>query len=424
MIDISKITYKVYLLRETGEQLDITNISEDVGWEENEGELAQRVSLTLANILHNGKRISSIAKPNCYLIVTAEAGSTAGEVARGKITEWGPTRSGSSDAVELSGYDELFDLEGSQDNRYISAGVSTKTAITSIFDDWGIPVEKYEGPTNSNAKTTFKNEYLSDIILELLETAQKHGAKECIVRANKGKVSVIPKASNTTVYCFEEEQNVEMTKYKVSTSDMLTVVKVVATEDDDGRQAVEAVINGKTEYGKRQKIYVRDKDDTLATATAAAKDILAEEGNPTETMSLKAPDIPFIRKGDKIKLTSRFYTGYAIVTSIQHNASSRSMTLGIEKYDPAAAAQESTQDQTSAKKDYKIGDIVTFNGGYHYYTSQDSEPRGGLRTSGPAWIQNIAPNAKHKYALIGGIYKSGVGGSSNVYGWVDENTVS
>ena len=50
--------------------------------------------------------------------------------------------------------------------------------------------------------------------------------------------------------------------------------------------------------------------------------------------------------------------------------------------------------------------------------------RGGLRTGGPAWIQNINPKGKHKYALIGGAYKSGVGGSSNVYGWVDENTVS
>lgn len=420
MVDISKITYKVYLLRETGEQLDITNVSEDVGWEENEGELAQRVSITIANILHNGKRISSIAKPNCYIIVTAEAGSTAGEVARGKITEWSPTRSGSNDAVALTGYDELFDLEGSQDNRYISAGVSTKTAITSIFDDWGIPVERYEGPTNSNAKTTFKNEYLSDIILELLETAQKHGEKDCIIRANKGKVSVIPKASNTTVYCFEEEQNVEMTKYKISTSDMVTVVKVVATEDDDGRQAVEAVINGKTEYGKRQKIYVRDKDDTLATATAAAKNILTEEGNPTEAMSLKAPDIPFIRKGDRIKLASRVYTGYAMVTSIQHNANSRSMTLGVKKYDPTAA-HESTQNQTSAKKDYKVGDIVTFNGGYHYYTSHDSIPRGGLRMCGKAKITVTANGAKHPWHLIGGAY-SNVGGNSNVYGWVDDGT--
>jgi hypothetical protein len=426
MVDVSKIAYKIYLLRETGEQLNITDASTNVGWEENEGELAQRVSLTLANIMHKGQRLSSIAKPNCYIIVKAEIGGTEDEVARGKIVEWTPSRSGSTDDVALMGYDELYDLQASQDNRYVSAGVSTKTVMTGIFNDWGIPVDKYEGPENANAKTTFKNEYLSDILLELLETAHKHGARDCIIRAKNGKVSVLPKGGNTTIYCFEEEQNLELTKYKISTGEMVTVVKVVATEDEDKRQAVEAIINGKTEYGKRQKIYVRDDDDTMATATAAAKEILDEEGNPKETITAKAPDIPAIRKGDKIKITTRFYSGYALVLSVSHNASSRSMSMELAKFDPAAASKDTSQkaEAAPAKKEFKTGDIVNFSGGYHYYTSMDSDPRGGLRTGGKAWIQNVNKNGKHKYALIGGAYKSGVGGNSNVYGWVDEGTVS
>ena len=69
MVDVAKIAYKVFLLRENGEQLDITDIASGLNWEENEGELAQRVSLTLANITHKGQRISSLAKPNCYIIV-------------------------------------------------------------------------------------------------------------------------------------------------------------------------------------------------------------------------------------------------------------------------------------------------------------------------------------------------------------------
>ncbi|MCD8308884.1 MAG: hypothetical protein LUD19_03435 [Clostridia bacterium] len=426
LIDISKINYKVYLLRETGEQLDITDIASDLSWEENEGELSQRVSLTLANITYQGQKMSSVAKPNCYIIVQAEIAGSAEEVARGKITEWTPSMSGSTDDVELTGYDELYDLQASQDNRYISDGVSTDTAIKAIFDDWGIPVEKYDGPTTANAKTTFKNEYLSDIILELLDTAHKHGAAECIIRASKGKVSIIPKASNETIYCFEDANNLEMNKYKMSTSDMVTVVKVVATEDDDGRQAVEALVEGKTEYGKRQKIYVRDGDDDLATATAAAQEILDEEGEPTVTMSIKAPDVPTLRKGDKIKLTSAIYSGYAVIVSVQHNASSRTMTADIEKYgetESSSATSSSTASSSTTTKEYAVGDVVTFNGGYHYYTSTDTSPRGGVRTSGKATITVMAAGAAHPYHLIGGAY-SNVGGSSNVYGWVDAGTFS
>lgn len=419
-VDISKIEYKTYILRETGEVLDVTGITTGASWEENEGELAMRLSFELANVTHNGTRMSSIAKPNCYMIVKAEIGGSTEEVARAKITEWSPSRSGSTDSLSLSGYDELYDLQASQDNRYVSAGVSTKTVLTAIFDDWGIPVETYEGPDVAHAKTTFKNECLSDIILELLETAHKHGAADCMVRAANGKVSVIPVASNETIYWFEEANNLELTNLKISTSDMVTVVKVVATEDEDGRQAVEALVEGKTEYGKRQKIYVRDDDDTLATATAAAQEILNEEGEPEQTMTVKAPDIPTIRKGDKVKISSRAYTGYMIVLSVQHDASSKSMSMGLKKYE-AQTASTTAATTTAQTKSYAVGDVVEFNGGYHYYTSEDTNPRGGMRTAGKAKITVTASGAKHPWHLIGGAY-SNVGGSSNVYGWVDDGT--
>ena len=339
MIDISKLTYKVFLLRETGEQLDVSSIAENVMWEENEGELAMRVSLSLANVLHNGQRMSSIAKPNCYLIITAENQSGVEEVARAKITEWEPTRSGSGDSISLSGYDELFELQSSQDNRYLADGTSTRTAILSVFEDWGVPVGEYKGPSDPTAKLTYKNEYLSDIILDLLNTAVEHGASKCVIRASKGKVSILPRASNETVYRFEEGGNLETTQYKISTGDMVTVVKVVAPEDDEERQKVEAIVEGKTEYGKRQRIYVRDKEDDLATATAAAQQILAEDGEPEESFSVKAPDVPYIRKGDMIMVETRVYTGYAIVLSIQHDASGRSMSMDLLPYDPVPVGE-------------------------------------------------------------------------------------
>ena len=420
MVDVSKITYKVYLLRENGEQINITNIASDVNWEENEGELAQRVSIRFANIVHNGSRISSLAKLNCYIIVKAEIAGKSEEVARGKIVEWSPERSGNTDDLPLMGYDVLYDLQSSQDNRYVSAGVSTETALKSIFSDWGIPIAKYDGPKVAQAKTVFKNEYLSDIVLELLDAAHKHGAAECIVRSIGNKVAVLQKASNTTIYCFEESENLEMTNYSISTADMVTVVKVVASEDTKGRQAVEAIIKGKTEYGKRQRIYVRDKDDTLATATAAAKKILAEEGQPKTTMSVKAPDIPMIRKGDKVKITSRLFSGYMIVLSVQHDATNKSMSMELKKYDANVVNSSSSNNNN---KSYQVGDVVNFHGGVHYVSSTATSPRGGTRKAGKAKITYTNPGSKHPYHLVGGAYNS-LDGNCNVYGWVDTGTFS
>lgn len=329
MIDISKLSYRVYLLRETGEQLDITNLSENLSWEENDGELAMRVSLSLANVMYNGQLISSVVKPNCQMIVMAQVESDVREVARARITKWEPTRSGSEDKLSVSGYDELFDLQHSQDNRYISAGTSTSSAIMSVLSDWGVPVGEFNAPGNANAKLTYKNEYLADIILDLLNTAVEHGEKERVIRADKGKVSVVLLGGNSTVYKFEEERNLSTSRYSLDTDDMITVVKIVAPEDDEKRQKVEAVINGRTEYGRRQRIYVRDKEDTLAAAENAARKILEEKGKPKETFSVKAPDVPYIRKGDVVSIKCRVFEGNALVSSIQHDADSRSMTMDL-----------------------------------------------------------------------------------------------
>ncbi len=72
---------------------------------------------------------------------------------------------------------------------------------------------------------------------------------------------------------------------------------------------------------------------------------------------------------------------------------------------------------------YKIGDIVYFNGGTHFYSSTETVPRGGICTAGYAKITNIAKGTPHPYHLIGGAFCE-VQGNSNVYGWVNESQIS
>lgn len=85
---------------------------------------------------------------------------------------------------------------------------------------------------------------------------------------------------------------------------------------------------------------------------------------------------------------------------------------------------ESTEDKkvavTPEKKDWKIGDIVYFHGGYHYVSSDATNPTGSKCSAGHARIFNInrASWAKHPYSLIH------TDSSSRVYGWVDEGTFS
>ncbi len=65
-----------------------------------------------------------------------------------------------------------------------------------------------------------------------------------------------------------------------------------------------------------------------------------------------------------------------------------------------------------------LGKKVYFTGGYHYPASNDDVPVGGLRKSGTALCTKIAQGAKHPYHL-----KATEASVSNVYGWVDLDTV-
>lgn len=411
MIDISKIKYRLVVMTESKKQYNIKEFVEDLGWEENDGELATRISFTAKNEKTSAGLISSLAKPGCLVGVFATDGSIDEEVARGYVTDWKPLLSGSKDKVDITCYDELYNLEESQDLIYYSSGIGTKSAITQIFDNWQIPTEKYDGPDVTHGKLAYKTESLADVLLDILDDAKKKGGGDAFIRAAKGKVSVLQWGSNKTVYHFEAD-NTKQVSHKMSTAGMITRVKVIGQEDDDGRSSVEAVVNGQTKFGIRQKIYVRGKDDSVSDTQSAAQDIINDKGQVDEEITVQSPDIPFVRKGDLVHITAGTLNDYYFVKGIRHNADSMSMTMDLKK----AVAEPVVQNHQSAPKSYNVGDIVNFKGGTHYVSSYP-DAKGYNARAGKAKITIKNGSGKaHPWHLIH------VDGGSNVYGWVDDGT--
>ena len=411
MIDISKIKYRLVVMTESKKQYNIKEFVEDLGWEENDGELATRISFTAKNEKTSAGLISSLAKPGCLVGVFATDGSIDEEVARGYVTDWKPLLSGSKDKVDITCYDELYNLEESQDLIYYSSGIGTKSAITQIFDNWQIPTEKYDGPDVTHGKLAYKTESLADVLLDILDDAKKKGGGDAFIRAAKGKVSVLQWGSNKSVYHFEVD-NTKQVSHKMSTAGMITRVKVIGQEDDDGRSSVEAVVNGQTKFGIRQKIYVRGKDDSVSDAQSAAQDIINDKGQVDEEITVQSPDIPFVRKGDLVHITAGTLNDYYFVKGVRHDADSMSMTMDLKK----AVAEPVVQNHQSAPKSYNVGDIVNFKGGTHYVSSYPGA-KGYNAGAGKAKITKKNGSGKaHPWHLIH------VDSGSNVYGWVDDGT--
>jgi len=357
MIDINNIKYEVILVMDNGKNMDITGIIENLDWEENKGELAMRINITMVNTQFEGTSISSIAKPGCLVAIIANWGEGDIEVARGTITDWSTSSSNSKESFSITCYDDLYNLQKSQDNIYYSAGASTKSVIEGILGNWEIPLATYEGPNETHAKLVYKSETLSKVLLDILKDAESKGASKCVIRGYKGSVSIFPKGNNKKIYHFGEDNTIS-TSNKQSTANLVTRVKVIGKEDEEGKSSVEAVLEGKTEFGIRQRIVINAKDENLEEAKKTAREILDEKGDIEKNISIEAPDVPVIRKGDLVHVTAGTVKGYYYVEGIRHS------TSGFMSLDLEYAEQEEMQEDTdtSTSVNFEVGDTIVLNG--------------------------------------------------------------
>lgn len=417
MIEVSKVSYEVIAMTEKGVQLNITQAVENLGWEDNEDELAVKISFDMFNASYDGSKLSSLIKIGAVVAVKAYWGSGKGIVAMGTIIECTRKTSKSAEAFDVVAWDNLYNLQKSADCFYFTKGKKTKSILTSIFKDWGITISKYDGPNVSHAKVLEKNKKIGEVVRGVLDEAKKKGGGSAIVRSTQLKVEVVKKGSNKEIYCFQSNCATEAS-HKISIADIVTRVKVVSSEDSEKAAKVEATVNGKTSYGVFQKIVTKSKSDSIDDAKKEAKSIIDEQGKPKETSKLIGPDVPPIRKGDLIYAKTGTLNGFFLVKSVQHNAKAGKITMDVEMYKPE---NDSASDKgKEKKKDYKPGDIVQFNGGKHYVSSWPNA-KGYNATAGKAKIL-FGPDCKGNGKAHPWCLESISGSSSNVCGWVDEGT--
>ena len=189
----------------------------------------------------------------------------------------------------------------------------------------------YQGSDVKHAKTVFRKKHLCDMITNILDEAKKKDAGFYFIRAKEGIIQIIPRGTNEDIYHFDELDNAVKATESFDSSNMITRVVIVGKEDKDGKQKIEATVDGKTEFGIRQTIINMPKDKSLDDATKTANEILKEKGALARKTNLEAPDLPFLRKGDRIRVSAGTVQGYFFVKSVRHNADDRKMTMEIDE---------------------------------------------------------------------------------------------
>ena len=330
MIDVSKISYSLILLRPDGQRLDLQPYIRSLSWEENDGELAVRLEVELQNQqLADGKWLHQLIPLGGQIFLYADWGSGQQEIFRGTVFSWN-YRTDPLGHFTITAYDQLIYLMKSKDDRFYPAGQTAKAIIEDIAKAWRIPLGTVQGPDVALAKQVFRGDTLADMIYSVLDQAKKRGAGKWIVRSKQGKIDVIRPGQNSPVYCFTHDENVDSIQDRQDIEDLVTRVKIIGAEDREGKAPVVAQLDGRTEFGTLQEVVYQRQFDDAAAAKAAAQDILKERGQPRKQRKVYAPDLPFLRRGDKIYIAAGTLIGYYIVSGVIHNAINRIMVMEVE----------------------------------------------------------------------------------------------
>ncbi|MDR2168107.1 MAG: DUF2634 domain-containing protein [Clostridiales bacterium] len=174
-----------------------------------------------------------------------------------------------------------------------------------------------------------------------------------------GQLVIAGYGGNNPVYRLDRNGTIS-TVNKTDINNLVTKVKVYGRQDDAGRSQVEAVVAGDTRFGTLQDIILRDSNKSLADAKAEADTLLARRGRPEEMIIWNGPDLPFLRKGDKVEIEAGNLQGFFFVEAVVHFGKTRRMKLTLRRVEtatPSDAGQGADADGT-----FRQGDSIILNG--------------------------------------------------------------
>lgn len=325
--------YKVIVLRGDGKKYDITNLVTGLGWREAEGDLVQRASLTLVNMYTSAELWTEhLVCPGSIIFIFADGD----EVFRGPVWDHGYSSKMASNTIDITANDRMIYLNQSKESAYYGDGQTTGTILSQICTRWNIPMD-YIYTDYTHGKLVIKNKSIEDEISEVLTEAQsKNGAGKFVCYFSEDILRIRERGYNKEVYVLSGGEsgnyNILDVEVKNSLSNFVSRVNILGKADTDGREPIENTIDGDLKYGVLQEQIYRDEDATSEAAIAEANTILKERNKLVSETNVTVPDIPFVRKGHKIKcIFSGEVNGYFYVLSVNHNAASRTMDLKLER---------------------------------------------------------------------------------------------
>lgn len=344
MIDIAAVKYDLYAILPSGSQIHLTPIASNISWEEQSSELSVRLQFSVRNQKINGKWLHEQLQLGGRTILKADWGTGWKDIHQGIIFDWNYTQDGNG-MLKVKAYDMLIYLLRSKDDRWYKNGTQASVIIKDIAKSWNVPLGQMDLPSVALAAQPFRSQTLAAMMTSVLDQVQKRGKGRYVIRASDGKMHVVKVGQNKAVYHFgsdivnqaSDQQDIEdlVTRIRIVGKKAGEVEKKTKTTSKRKKKKTKTKVrifetmDGETKFGILQDVIYSDQYDTVAAVHDAAKEVLKDRGKPRRRSSITAPDLPFLRRGDKVYIAAGTLLGFFIVDGVMHDADKRTMTLEV-----------------------------------------------------------------------------------------------
>lgn len=337
-LDLRSISYRIIVYPRNKAPIDITTLCESIHHKERDGSFVAVLDVKLKNIKEreHGWMHSNVAVTTPVRLQATEDQSKWTTIFNGLIYRWQTHAKGHE--IELTAYDLLYPLMQSEDHYYFSEGTTGRARIEHIAKDKGVKLAPIKGLIEKLPKKVATGS-IARTIEEIVEENNKKTKDKALVRADEnGRLYAFIMGKNEVVYEITD-WSITDSSHEESIEDLVTIVKVYGnSEKDDKRPPVKATHRRNTSLGEITRIVQSGADDK-GEADKEAKEILDEYSKPKKTVRITTPDIPFLRKGDLLRVATGTVGGFKdgkqvplpfIAKDIQRDVSKRTMTIELE----------------------------------------------------------------------------------------------
>ena len=324
------VDYKVIAVDPSGKyKFNLSKLVTALTWGDDEQELAAKAQVTIANTMYKERHIASYLQLMTRIYIYTKSGSKYYERFRGIVWEIENDDDTEKTHTVLA-YDRSIYLMKTHDNAFFPKGKTCEYIIKKICSKWGIKV-KYSWYSHKCGKKKYNDQAVADIFTSLMDAAKLGTGHGYVFRMDKGILKVMKKGQNQKIPYLKVKKNITKYTRKKSLDDICTKVAIVGSEKKSGAVPVLATIKkNNKKYGTVQQFVEKEEGSTLAKAKKEARNILKEQGKPTEEIEVVCKDVPWIRKGDTVYAHSANLKNFYYCTAVEHNGMDGTMTIDLE----------------------------------------------------------------------------------------------